>query len=234
MDPLLDLVRAMRLSGRRAMSSAITGGGTGTNAAARRLDARHRFRHDAPADPMATAPFAVFVAATLLILVVFAAVARSARDGRAVDYGRVNRLRLQFFIALAVVLVLFLLLTLRRLPYPVEARAADRIVNAIGKQYAWSLTDLGGPTLATWDREFSPVVEVKAGTSIEFRVTTLDVNHGFSLYAPDGRLVAQTQAMPGYMNRLRVTFDQIGTYTVLCLEFCGMSHHRMRAVVEVR
>ena len=46
--------------------------------------------------------------------------------------------------------------------------------------------------------------------------------------------MAQTQAMPGYMNRLRVTFDQPGTYTVLCLEFCGMSHHRMRGVVEVR
>jgi cytochrome c oxidase subunit 2 len=45
---------------------------------------------------------------------------------------------------------------------------------------------------------------------------------------------SQTQAMPGYMNRLRVTFDQPGTYTVLCLEFCGMAHHRMRGVVEVR
>lgn len=189
---------------------------------------------------MATAPFAVFVAAALAILAVFAAVARSARESRAVDYTRVNRLRLQFFVALSVILLLFLLLTLRRLPYPVEARTPDRVVNAVGKQYAWSLTDGSGPggveapTLATWDRDFSPAVNVAAGTTIEFRVTTLDVNHGFSLYAPDGHLVTQTQAMPGYMNRLRVTFDQSGTYTVLCLEFCGMSHHRMRAVVEVR
>lgn len=183
---------------------------------------------------MATAPFAVFVAATLIILAVFVAVARSSRDSRAVDYTRVNRLRLQFFVALSVVLLLFLLLTIRRLPYPVEARTPDRVVNAVGKQYAWSLTDSPGPTLASWDRDFSPTVNVAAGTTVEFRVTTLDVNHGFSLYAPDGHLVTQTQAMPGYMNRLRVTFDQSGTYTVLCLEFCGMSHHRMRAVVEVR
>jgi cytochrome c oxidase subunit 2 len=96
------------------------------------------------------------------------------------------------------------------------------------------LTEGAGPTLASWDRDFSPTVTVPAGTPIEFRVTTLDVNHGLSLYAPDGHLVAQTQAMPGYMNRLRVTFDQAVTYTVLCLEFCGMSHHRMRGVVEVR
>ncbi len=183
---------------------------------------------------MATAPFAVFVAATLVILAVFAAVARSARGGRTVDYSRVNRLRLQFFVSLAVILLLFLLFTLRRLPYPVEARTPDRIVNAVGKQYAWSLTDGAGPTLASWDRDFSPVVNVTAGTTVEFRVTTLDVNHGFSLYAPGGDLVTQTQAMPGYVNRLRVTFDQTGTYTVLCLEFCGMSHHRMRAVVEVQ
>ena len=75
---------------------------------------------------MATAPFAVFVAATLIILAVFVAVARSSRDSRAVDYTRVNRLRLQFFVALSVVLLLFLLLTIRRLPYPVEAHTPDR------------------------------------------------------------------------------------------------------------
>jgi heme/copper-type cytochrome/quinol oxidase subunit 2 len=30
-----------------------------------------------------------------------------------------------------------------------------------------------------------------------------------------------------------MVFDKPGKYTVMCLEFCGMSHHRMRAVVEV-
>ena len=53
---------------------------------------------------MATAPFAVFVAATLVILAVFAAVARSARGNGTVDYARVNRLRLLFFVSLAVIL----------------------------------------------------------------------------------------------------------------------------------
>jgi cytochrome c oxidase subunit 2 len=77
------------------------------------------------------------------------------------------------------------------------------------------------------------VVQVPAGALVEFRVTTLDVNHGFSIYAPDGRLMAQTQAMPGYVNRLRVEFDRPGTYRVLCLEFCGMAHHVMNGVIEV-
>ena len=181
---------------------------------------------------MTGVPFAVFAISALIIAGVFWSVARSTTA--TVDYAKANRLRLLFLVSLGAILATFFVLTVPRLPYPVEARTPDRVVHAVGKQYAWSLTDGAGPTLAAWDRDFSPTVTVSAGTMVEFRVTTLDVNHGFSLYAPDGHVVAQTQAMPGYVNRLRVTFDQPGTYTVLCLEFCGMSHHRMRGVVEVK
>jgi cytochrome c oxidase subunit 2 len=183
---------------------------------------------------MSGTPFAIFLVSAVLILSAFAAVALSTRRTRTIEYARANRIRLLFFLSVAAILVTFLVLTLPHLPYTLDARAPDRIVHAVGKQYAWSLTEQTGPTLATWDRDFSPAVTVPARAQIEFRVTTLDVNHGFSLYAPDGHLVAQTQAMPGYMNRLRVSFDQPGTYTVLCLEFCGMSHHRMRGVIEVK
>lgn len=183
---------------------------------------------------MPVTAFAVFLVSTAVILAVFGVVARSTNMPRELNYASADRLRLLFFASLGIILLTFLVLTLPRLPYPAEAGTPDRIVLAVGKQYAWSLTEGTGPSLETWDRDFSPTVTVAAGMPVEFRVTTLDVNHGFSLYAPDGHLVAQTQAMPGYMNRLRITFDQPGTYTVLCLEFCGMSHHRMRGVVEVR
>ena len=183
---------------------------------------------------MGSTPFGVFIVSSLNIIGVFATVALSTRRSAATDYGKANGLRLLAFGVLGAILVIFLVLTLPHLPYAADARAPDHIVHAVGKQYAWSLTEQSGPTLATWDKDFSPTVTVPAGAPVEFRVTTLDVNHGFSLYAPDGHLVAQTQAMPGYVNRLRVTFDQPGTYTVLCLEFCGMSHHRMRGVVDVR
>jgi cytochrome c oxidase subunit 2 len=183
---------------------------------------------------MPVTAFAVFLISTAVILATFGVVARSTAAHREVDYARANRVRLVFFVSLAVILVTFLGLTLSRLPYPVEARTPNRIVLAVGKQYAWSLTESTTPTLANWDTAFSPVATVPAGAVVEFRVTTLDVNHGFSLYTPDGALLAQTQAMPGYVNRLRVVFDKPGTYTVLCLEFCGMSHHRMRGVVEVK
>ena len=182
---------------------------------------------------MPVTAFAVFLVSSAVVLAVFGVVARSTKMPRDISYASANRLRLLLFTSLAVILLTFLILTLPRLPYTAEASAPDRIVLAVGKQYAWSLTEGTAPTLANWEEAFSPETTVPVGAAVEVRVTTLDVNHGFSLYAPDGSLVTQTQAMPGYVNRLRMVFDKPGKYTVMCLEFCGMSHHRMRAVVEV-
>jgi cytochrome c oxidase subunit 2 len=183
---------------------------------------------------MPVTAFAVFLVSTVIVLVVFGVVARSTKMHRDINYAGANRLRLLFFASLAAILLTFLVLTLPRLPYAAEASVPDRIVLAVGKQYSWSLTEGTAPTLANWEEAFSPAITVPVGAAVEFRVTTLDVNHGFGVYAPDGSLVTQTQAMPGYVNRLRIVFDKAGEYTVLCLEFCGMSHHRMRAVVEVQ
>ena len=69
--------------------------------------------------------------------------------------------------------------------------------------------------------------ELPVNTPIVFEVTSQDVNHGFGIYAPDGRLLTQTQAMPGYINKLYFTFPKTGTFKVLCLEFCGTAHHDM-------
>jgi cytochrome c oxidase subunit 2 len=183
---------------------------------------------------MTSTPLFLFAVAAAIIAAVFVFVARSTAGPAEVDYARANRLRRLFFLSLATILAVFLVLTLPRLPYPLEAAPVEQIVNVVSKQYAFSLTTDAGPeTLEAWDRAFSPVVNVQAGTPVEFRVRTLDVNHGFGIYTRDGRLMAQTQAMPGYVNRLRLRFDRPGTYRVMCLEFCGLSHHAMTGVIEV-
>jgi cytochrome c oxidase subunit II len=176
-----------------------------------------------------------FLVLALVIASVFAYVALSTRSGGPADYAAANRKRQRFFIVLTGALVVALALTLPRMPYPAELQPPDRVVYVAGKQYAFILSD--APIAAvqgTEETAYSGSVEVPAGSLVEFRVSTLDVNHGFSLYSPEGALMAQTQAMPGYVNRLRVLFDRPGTYTVLCLEFCGMGHHRMRGVVDVK
>lgn len=75
--------------------------------------------------------------------------------------------------------------------------------------------------------------EVPLGPAV-FHVTSSDVNHGFALYDPHERLLGQVQAMPEYGNSLAVTFTERGTYTVRCLEYCGLAHHLMQGTFEVR
>ena len=179
--------------------------------------------------------FYFFLAVALVIGLVFASVALSTRTGGPAEYEAANRGRQRFFIVLTGALVVALALTLPRMPYPAELQRPDRVVYVAGKQYAFVLSE--APIASAGSDEetaYSGSVEVPAGSLVEFRVSSLDVNHGFSLYSPEGALLAQTQAMPGYVNRLRVRFERPGSYTVLCLEYCGMGHHRMRGVVDVK
>lgn len=83
-----------------------------------------------------------------------------------------------------------------------------------------------------WAWVMDPEV-VPAGRPVRFNVTSLDVNHDFAIYDPDGHIVAQVQAMPGFTNRLIVRFERPGTYWIRCLELCGIQHHGMVRSFEV-
>ncbi len=109
--------------------------------------------------------------------------------------------------------------TLRHFPIPPQHGALDaqQVVDVVGRQWSWQMKP----------------DTVKAGSVVEFRVTSDDVNHGFAIYAPDGLIVTQTQAMPGYTNKLLHTFKEPGTYTVQCLEYCGLGHAPMTTTLKV-
>ena len=107
--------------------------------------------------------------------------------------------------------------------WPIAGHAAagarpDVTIRAVGHQWRWEL-----------DKDTVPV-----GKLVEFELTASDVNHGFAIYKNKTQIVAQTQAMPGYVNKLQVRFTEPGDYEVLCLEYCGAAHHAMRAVIKVR
>lgn len=130
-------------------------------------------------------------------------------------------LRRSLFFLFFVVAVLLFIISMRGLPYP-TARAATLgepqiSIQATGMQWAWILSRR----------------EIPARVPVEFQVTSRDVNHGFAIYDPQGQLVAQVQAMPGYTNRLIYVFDAPGTYTVRCLEYCGVAHHVMITTLTV-
>lgn len=132
---------------------------------------------------------------------------------------RAYRLRARLFWALVLTLGPAMLYNLVDLPYAAaDARERDaQVIDAVGHQWYWQLSRN----------------EVRAGEPVLFRVTSADVNHGFGVYDTELRLVAQTQAMPGYTNVLRHTFAQPGKYRVLCMEYCGLVHHNMIAEIDV-
>jgi cytochrome c oxidase subunit 2 len=177
----------------------------------------------------------VFLAVGGTLVLIFIYVALSTRHSREIDYHAAYGVRKKFFFVLMVLLLAGLGLTLGKTPYPQENQIPDKVVFVVGKQFSFGVSE----TPITKDQEYEQTtyaapVQLPVGSLVEFRVPSLDVNHGFSVYSPEGRLLGQTQAMPGYVNRLRLRFSQPGRYTLLCLELCGMGHHRMRGIFDVR
>jgi cytochrome c oxidase subunit 2 len=132
---------------------------------------------------------------------------------------RAYAIRRWWFVALLILGIGVTYASLR--PFPVPDQQAQlpgaQIVDVVGRQWTWQLSRN----------------QVAAGIPVEFHVTSSDVNHGFAIYGPDDRILAQTQAMPGFTNRLVYTFRQPGIYRVLCLEYCGLAHHVMADQLEV-
>ncbi|MCK6372002.1 MAG: hypothetical protein L6Q83_11910 [Gammaproteobacteria bacterium] len=177
----------------------------------------------------------VFLGFTALIVTVFAWIARTTASPREANVKAAYRLRRVLFIsasALAGVVVGF---TLPRSPYALNDAVAERVVYVTVQQFGYAFT--AEPVTRLDDLaeiEIIDALELPLGEPIEFRVTSLDVNHGFGIYDRNGLLISQVQAMPGYVNRLRVRFIEPGEYNVLCMEFCGVAHHLMRGVFVVK
>lgn len=184
--------------------------------------------------------FILFLVLSVVAVWAFVLVARSTRQPAEVPYAVVARVRQWFFLGLVAALGVFLWLTLPRMPYPDPTVQPDRVVHVRARQFFFEFSAQAFPegqaTAAGDDEEASstaPVAPVKAGELVEYRVTSGDATHGFGVYDTKGRLISQTQAMPGYINRLRLRFPAPGTYPVLCLEYCGLGHHVMRNAIEV-
>lgn len=128
-------------------------------------------------------------------------------------------LRRGVFVALLLLGIGVAWASLRPFPIPLQhgPLQAAQVVDVVGHQWTWDISQ----------------TRLTAGEPVEFRVTASDVNHGFAIYAPDGRIVIQTQAMPGFTNKILYTFRAPGTYRIMCLEYCGVAHNGMTTELEV-
>ena len=167
-------------------------------------------------------------------IIVFTYAYLSSKKANQSDQGMNQPLkkRFWFLLILFVILGIFASVTIPKSPYYLFAdETPARVLHVAAMQYAFILSnDAINPESPQGETDLVlPLNEL-----IEFRVTSLDVNHGFAIYDANNQLIAQTQAMPGYVNRLRWKFTSPGKYNILCLEFCGMAHQGMRSSFTVK
>ena len=162
----------------------------------------------------------VFFVLALLIALLFATVARHTVSD--VPFERVQSVgywvRKRWLGFLAALLVLVVGLSLFQLPYARGGSGRRLVVHVTGLQFAWIIAPARLPL----------------NRPVRFEVTSRDVNHGFAIYDPHGHMIGSVQAMPGYTNKLDITFHTPGTYIVRCFELCGLNHHLMQATFTVK
>lgn len=74
------------------------------------------------------------------------------------------------------------------------------------------------------------VIEVPAGSTVDFVMTSKDVVHGYQIIGTNVNLMV----IPGEVTHYSYTFSEPGEYLVLCNEYCGNYHEIMQARVIVQ
>jgi cytochrome c oxidase subunit II len=77
--------------------------------------------------------------------------------------------------------------------------------------------------------EWWPVLELENGKSYRLHLSSLDLQHGFSLLPENINL----QVHPNYEMVLTITPNSSGIFSVVCNEFCGIGHHEMVGRIHV-
>lgn len=72
-------------------------------------------------------------------------------------------------------------------------------------------------------------LRVPAGRPVTFRLTSVDVTHGFQIVGTNGN----TMIVPGYISQFTTVFREPGEYLIVCNEYCGLGHHLMSAKLIV-
>ena len=180
--------------------------------------------------------YAVIISMAVGVLVVAVVIFLMATSTKAEDKDsakhKTYKMRGRYFFGLIIILVICLFTSLRFLPYPRFQDKPDEEVTVVGMQWSWKMAPgVSDETPGEFTGGNDITLPVNKG--IEFIVTSADVNHSFGIYDSKGVLLAQTQAMPGYHNKLQYEFTQKGDYHILCMEYCGLAHSFMMGTIHV-
>ncbi len=75
-----------------------------------------------------------------------------------------------------------------------------------------------------------PIMKLKKGVEYTLHLSSVDLNHGFSLFPVN----LNFQVVPGYDYGLKIVPNKSGDFKIMCNEFCGIGHHLMigKMIVE--
>lgn len=96
------------------------------------------------------------------------------------------------------------------------------VIDVTGQQWVWTFAYPGTHVV-------SDELYVPDNREVEFRVTSLDVTHGFWVV----NFGVQVDANPGAITTIHTTPDKLGTIEVRCEQFCGLNHAFMDAIGHV-
>ncbi|HEY1728829.1 MAG TPA: cytochrome c oxidase subunit II [Candidatus Baltobacteraceae bacterium] len=97
------------------------------------------------------------------------------------------------------------------------AQGGQLAVEAIGYQFGWEFRYQGLPNPVP-DELHLPV-----GVPTTIHISSRDVIHGF--WTPEVRL--KQDAVPGLVTTIHITPTEVGTYRIICSEYCGARHGYM-------
>ena len=158
-----------------------------------------------------------YAVVTVIGVAIFLLLWRSTSQSKEIDSEKIAHREKAWLVVVAVLLVALLFGTIFFTPYGESAPPGSQVVRVEAQQFAFVLDTR----------------EIKAGEPVEFRLHATDVNHGFGVYTEDDEFILQAQVVPDYETTVVHTFDEPGTYKILCLEYCGLDHHKMVGRFEV-
>jgi cytochrome c oxidase subunit 2 len=160
--------------------------------------------------------FLAYGLAVALSIVVAVALVLSTRSRTAPDTHRLAEFEKRWLAIVAAILVALLAATIWFTPYGSTTPSDAQVVKVTARQFFWDIAP----------------ARVSVGRPVAFETRSVDVNHDFAIYR-GRKFIAQIQVVPGATSTLIHTFREPGTYSVLCLEYCGVNHHGMIATFQV-
>jgi len=160
--------------------------------------------------------FIAYGVAVLLAIAVSIALFLSTRGRSAPDVRRLAEYEKRWLGIVVAILVAILAATIWFTPYGQSTPSDAQVVKVTARQFFWQIEP----------------AKIVAGRPVAFETRSVDVNHDFGIYRGH-TFIAQIQVIPGTTSTLIHTFHTPGTYTVLCLEYCGVNHRGMTATFQV-